>query len=116
MRLSTEIMGKRHRKGKGRFSNKGLNDILDEQMLEIGTEEKSNRTETENRKGINSKGKNTGKVNRNKNRKGLKNGKNLIQNGKLFANKIDVDSINYSTASDADLRTFIGPKKVIRLT
>lgn len=93
-------MGKRHRKGKGRYSkSQGLDDVLDEQMVEAVPDEKNNSGRSKNwKKGSNFQGKNLGKVDRNqrRNRHQQNNTKqrNLIQKGILFADQSDTDGID----------------------
>ena len=112
-------MGKRHRKGKVQYAKtKGLDDILDEQMIESVPEETNSKKggKNKNKKGINSKGKIPGKIDRNQRHKrpnvGAKQQRNIIQKGKLVANPTVDDTINDGNASGDDLRKIIETKKV----
>ena len=106
-------MGKRHRKGKARFANtKGIDDALDEQMIEADTADKRYGKQSYHAKqGVQSRNSIGGKIDRNQRRKG-KNKKNvtkqrdIIQKGKLFAYN-DLDAPNDSTDSPHDLRKLI---------
>ena len=83
-------MGKRHRKGKTRFANtKGIDDALDEQMIEADTADKRyGKQSYSDKQGVQSRNSIGGKIDRNQRRKG-KNKKNvtkqrdIIQKGKL---------------------------------
>ena len=111
--IKISIMGKRHRKGKTRFANtKGIDDALDEQMIEADTADKRYGEQGYNAKqGVQSRNSIGGKIDRNQRRKG-KNKKNvtkqrdIIQKGKLFAYN-DIDAPNDSTDSPHDLRKLI---------
>ena len=112
------IMGKRHRKGKTRFANtKGIDDALDEQMIEADTDDKRYGKQTYNAKqGVNSRNGIGGKVDRNqrrkaKNKKNVTKQRDIIQKGKLFAYN-DLDAPNDSTDSPHDLRKLIISKVI----
>ena len=111
-------MGKRHRKGKTRFANtKGIDDALDEQMIEADTDDKRYGKQTYNAKqGVNSRNGIGGKVDRNqrrkaKNKKNVTKQRDIIQKGKLFAYN-DLDAPNDSTDSPHDLRKLIISKVI----
>ena len=112
-------MGKRHRKGKCRYANtSGLDDILDEQMVEPVPEETnySKRSKRSNKKSINTRGKVPGKIDRNQRRKrpnlGAKQQRNIFQKGKEVVNATDEDTYNEGNSTGADLRSIIEKKKV----
>ena len=112
-------MGKRHRKGKGRYANtNGLDEVLDEQMIDPVPEEDNNskRSKRNNKKAINSSGKLPGKIDRNQRRKrsnlGPKQQRNIIHKGKLVVNATDEDKISDEITTGADLRSIIETKTV----
>ena len=112
-------MGKRHRKGKGRFlKTNDVDDVLDEQMIDTSPYENKRITDCGNlNKGVKQQFKNAGKVNRtlrrNERRKNnAKQKKNIIQKGILFANLDDEKFFKKEKNHSSDLRTILNAKKV----
>ena len=112
-------MGKRHRKGKGRFlKTNDVDDVLDEQMIDASPYENKRISESGYlNKGVKHQLKNAKKVNRalrrNERRKNnAKQKKTIIQKGILFANLDDEKFFNKEKNHSSDPRTILNAKQV----